>query len=492
METFNSVTNQAPSVRASDCLNSTDNVLRPDPDLDTQASLDLNAPASPDPNPPTSPESNASSSISFVNYDSEAFDYQVPTAAANNVTKIIEPVQNISQSPDFKSKLTHWALEENISHKALDKLLHILKEEPSLSSCLPLHARTLLRTPRQVNIQEISPGHYYHFGIQNNIIKLLSTINFKIDASTSIDISCHIDGLPLSKSSNSSFWPILFTIDSYKELENQVMIIGLYHGSKKPNNSNEYLLQFVNEAKHLIENGISFNRMHLPFKIKNIICDAPAKSYILNVKMHSGYSSCNKCTQEGHYIDRKVCFPDINFTKRTDESFRSKEDEDYHLNYTIIEQIPNFNIVENIPVDYMHSLCLGVMKRLLAHKKYGFIFGSPPYKLPWRKTDLLCQHLEKIRKYVPKELPRKPRSVLECRRYKATEFRHFILYLGPVVFKNILPQNMYQNFLLLHVAAYILSSEIYCKNNDLVNYAHQLLECFIKNSVSIYGNGLSV
>lgn len=44
---------------------------------------------------------------------------------------------------DLEDKLTTWALEENVTHNALNKLLRILKcHHPSL----PLDARTLLKT----------------------------------------------------------------------------------------------------------------------------------------------------------------------------------------------------------------------------------------------------------------------------------------------------------------------------------------------------------
>lgn len=92
-------------------------------------------------------------------------------------------------------------------------------------------------------------------------------------------------------------------------------------------------------------------------------------------------------------------------------------------------------MVSQFPLDYMHLVCLGVMKRRL---------GS-------RVIDDISQHLLNLKSHIPSEFARKPRSLKEIDRWKATEFRQFLLYTGPVVLAEILHPNMYKNFLLLSV-----------------------------------------
>lgn len=65
---------------------------------------------------------------------------------------------------------------------------------------------------------------------------------------------------------------------------------------------------------------------------------------------------------------------------------------------------------------------------------------------------------------MPYEYHRKPRSLLDFRLWKATEFRQFLLYTGPVVLKNILREDVYFNFLSLHVAMIILVSPVLSKH----------------------------
>ena len=57
-------------------------------------------------------------------------------------------------------------------------------------------------------------------------------------------------------------------------------------------------------------------------------------------------------------------FPEIHAARRTDESFRIKADEDHHLECSPLLET-NISMVSCFPHDYMHLVCLGVVRRLL-------------------------------------------------------------------------------------------------------------------------------
>lgn len=88
-------------------------------------------------------------------------------------------------------------------------------------------------------------------------------------------------------------------------------------------------------------------------------------------------------------------------------------------------------------------------------------------------------------KYIPVEFNRKPRKLCDLARWKATEFRMFLMYVGPIVLKNVLPTALYKNYLLFHCAITILSSEKHI--TEMLNLAHELLIMFIKHSKLVYG-----
>jgi hypothetical protein len=64
--------------------------------------------------------------------------------------------------------------------------------------------------------------------------------------------------------------------------------------------------------------------------------------------------------------------------------------------------------------------------------------------------------------YIPQEFARKPRTLAEFERWKATEYRTFLLYTGPICLQTSLPSELYSNFLLLSVAVTILLSPDLC------------------------------
>ncbi|CAI6370734.1 unnamed protein product [Macrosiphum euphorbiae] len=210
----------------------------------------------------------------------------------------------IQQDFSLRDFLASWALNFNISHIALNGLLKGLKNHKCFKD-LTVDSRTLLSTPKSIyqSIQTIIPGIYHHFGLSSAILKYTpNNVN-------EVNIAIGIDGVPLSKSSGGQFWPILGYIIPQDSSRKNVFPIGIYYGFEKPNNSNEFLSNFVDEAKFLINNGIIKNNITIKISIKVFCLDVPAKSFILRTKGHSGFSSCTRCTIEGEYINNRVCFP---------------------------------------------------------------------------------------------------------------------------------------------------------------------------------------
>jgi len=304
----------------------------------------------------------------------------------------------------FETNLAVWAAEHQITHTALNALLLTLKKH-SCFSTLFADARTLLKTPRQQEIVTVVPGTYYHFGLLKPIKQILSFIKEKIDC---IKVAVNIDGLPLTKSSQQQFWPILGSVIP----NGNVFMIGLYHGNEKPQDANDFLKYFVHEAKEICENGINVNCQQIPCRIEALICDTPAKAFVLCVKGHSGYSSCTKCTTEGEYIGNRICFPQIDAPLRSNEDFIEKIDDSYHKSDTTCSllNIPHFKPVSNVLLDYMHLVCLGIMRKLLNL----WLHGEVRYRLQYKAVDDISTRLiTQLKPSIPIEFSRKPRRLCE-------------------------------------------------------------------------------
>lgn len=415
------------------------------------------------------------------NPNSSIYESDIENSALNDFDNdsdndsVLNQDQQIEDVPSFKSLLTEWGLTENISHLSMYKLLEVLKTH-NCHAELPKDPRTLFKTPRNTDILDVAPGSYWHYGLAGNLQNFIEQT--KLDSSNPIELAIGIDGLPLSESSTSALWPILGSVIPH----NFVFLIGAYHGYSKPDNADTFLRSFVTEAVDLIENGLHFNDKSYKIVIKQIICDAPAKSFILNVKGHTGYSSCTKCTVEGEYRKNRVCFADINAPKRTDDDFRSHIDEDYHLGSTILEEIPELKIPDNVPTDPMHLTYHGVTKKILVSLKSGEL----RVRLADAQVEMISERLEsEIKPCIPLEFARKPRALKHLKHWKATEFRQFLLYTGPIAFRNIISNDLYTNFLTLHVAVRILSCPLYSKK--LLNYAQELLNHFVISFNILYG-----
>lgn len=102
----------------------------------------------------------------------------------------------------------------------------------------------------------------------------------------------------------------------------------------------------------------------------------------------------------------------------------------------------------------------------------------------------ISDSLLSIKNYIPCEFSRKPRSLDVIDSWKATEFRQFLLYTGPLVLLNAVLSNLYKNFLLLSVAMHILLNESLCNVYNV--YAHDILVAFVYHFGQLYGNDMMV
>ena len=68
--------------------------------------------------------------------------------------------------------LATWVTKFGVSHSAVNELLRILQP---IHLFLPKDARTLLKTVKVYDIDNIAGGSYYHFGISNNINTIISS-----------------------------------------------------------------------------------------------------------------------------------------------------------------------------------------------------------------------------------------------------------------------------------------------------------------------------
>lgn len=231
--------------------------------------------------------------------------------------------------------------------------------------------------------------------------------------------------------------------------------------------------------------GIYYNNVHYLIKIRCIVADAPARSFIKNCKAHNAYFGCERCVTKGRYNKnyKKVIFPTQKKNeRRSDESFRSMSQIQHHNGKSPLSAL-NVGLVSEVVLDYMHLICLGVMRKLLRI----WVHGPLPHKLARSQILAMSEFLISCRENFPSEFSRKPRPLKDLDHWKATEFRTFLLYTGPTCVASVLPTKKLKHFLLLHTAVYVLSLGPKI-TDDWIDYAEDLIRIFIKEMPILYSN----
>ncbi|XP_047146070.1 uncharacterized protein LOC105843291 [Hydra vulgaris] len=374
--------------------------------------------------------------------------------------------------PTLREDLAQWAVKCSVPLTTVTALLKILRNHQCLD--IPTQATTLLKNPRKSDITKKSGGEYTYFGIKDGVLRSIVTNNLDF-----VELVFNIDGLPIHKSTNMTLWPIQCRVDNIDKPS--PFVVALFCGLQKPD-SLEFLEDFTIELKNLMANGIIDNNGKIiQVKTKYFICDAPAKALIKGTVHYNGRYGCDYCDVEGTYDGRMMFL--CTGTQRTDKTFREKTQKKHHKYISVLELL-EVDMVQQFPPDVMHCVDLGCTKKLLLIWKEGPI----PLRLSSGQINLLNFYLCSLKEYIPIEFNRKPRSLKDLKLWKASEFRTFLLYCGPVVLKYILCKEKYTHFLSLSVGLRILYSKALVAQYK--DYAHELLCCFVNNTRVFYSDHL--
>ena len=371
-------------------------------------------------------------------------------------------------------KVAAIALFFKLPMTAVNAILALLR---FLNHYVPKDARTVFKTPRSGPIST----DFEHIGLKNQLIKKMKTSKSHINT-REILLDVNIDGIPLFKSSNITSWPILISICNFSD--KRPFPVSIFCGSGKPENLNSYLKPFVEEMLELEREGLLVDEVHFSVKIRAIICDAPARSFIKSIIGHGGKKGCERCDVVGNTVHGRTTFKTKASTRaRTNESFRLKKDSLHHKSTTPLLAL-NIDMIKSFPLDYMHLVCLGVVKRLLKIWINGKGIDIR-HKLSVEDINNINQKIFDCSKHFPSEFNRKGRDILEFSRWKAVECRSFLLYSGVKILKGVLSEDKYHHFLLLHVAMRILLAP----NSTVaqIEYAGRCLSNFVSIFETIYG-----
>ncbi|XP_066589825.1 uncharacterized protein [Prorops nasuta] len=203
---------------------------------------------------------------------------------------------------------------------------------------------------------------------------------------------------------------------------------------------------------------------------------------MLNHRGHMSHHPCSKCTVVGRHENGRSVFNSTTFSLRTDVAYSRCVDRKHHKEgQSPLAHLP-IGMVSDVPFEYMHLVCLGVMKRILSAWVLGTF--SPVSKLSTSSYTTVCSRLNTLRQFCPSDFARRPQSLDVFSKFKATEFRQFLLYTGPLVLYGLTDDSIYKHFLLLHSAIRVLVASA---STLELRFAEISLQKFVQRCYELYG-----
>ncbi|CAB3370425.1 Hypothetical predicted protein [Cloeon dipterum] len=391
--------------------------------------------------------------------------------------------QTNSEPSNMREFLQKFCIQTKIPRTHVNLLLKGMKrfveDEHHVDLDLPADYRSLLKTPRETNL--VVPagiyGHFSYLGIENGIRRVIKS-GYKVPNDGKIQIKSFVDGFCPQNKCNKKFIAILNSITD--DPLNRVFLTGIYCGSKNPEPFGDILIDFVDEYNSLLSTGFQVDVEGSQIDVflqpgGAFILDIPAKADVKNIK-HTGYSSCDKCTSRGKWL-KGIFFPELKFTARSDESFRSREDNEHHLTgRSAIEALFGLDMVVHFVNDYLHLVLLGTTKRLL---RIYLLWPKSPRKLNHDERRLAVACFDEAKLASTKEFQWEPSDLLKFETFNAKEMRFLLLYAGFSTFRNAMQEKDYENFLNLSLAIRILCSEDLVKSESWLMRAEKLLYSFV-------------
>lgn len=331
-------------------------------------------------------------------------------------------------------------------------------------------------------------GNFTYLGIKKELSKRISLDIYKEEV---ITVVIFVDGAPIDE--DTQMWPNLMMILN-KKYRTRPFPVAIYTGKTKPKSAEDFFFEFVEEAIDLTVNGIVISEKKFKFELVACICDTQGRCFVKCTKGPTGFYSCERCTTQGQSVKTgdknkrgsditKRVFPEDNAPLRTRESFENQEQSDHHLHITPLLRIPGFDPVRGVPLDSMHLFFEGALPIIFKFLTTGRNKG----RLRASDINLLIELLKHVSpSLVPDEFQRKFLDFEHWEKWKATQSRLFLLYIGFYVFKKVLSRECYQHFLSLTVGTRILCSEDVAVQK--VDTADECLRKFFNGFPVYYGN----
>lgn len=316
-----------------------------------------------------------------------------------------------------------------------------------------------------------------------------------------LSLTFNCDGVPVFKSSSFSIWPVLCVVNELPSAirADHILMAALWFGAGKPNMA-VFLEPFVTECTSLASEGFVYtcsvtgNTVCCKVKVVVGICDAVARPLLQNFMQFNARYGCGFCFDSGERVDKgngqvnaypfnkdMMLRSSNSVVDLAAETLRTKQPCLGVKGPSLLSLLPQFDVVRGMVPDYMHCICLGVVRQVA-----NLWFDSKNHDEQFyigRSAAVVDARLMAIKP--PSSLSRTPRSISHMKFWKAHEWLAWLLYYSLPVIKDIVQSSYYNHWaILVDCVSILLSTNI--SLSQLV-YCERSFRCFVIDFESLYG-----
>ena len=144
---------------------------------------------------------------------------------------------------------------------------------------------------------------------------------------------------------------------------------------------------------------------------------------------------------------------------------------------SVVHDLPHFDISKGLPPDYMHALLLGIVRAFMI--LWFFIRGRWFCGSYISNIDTFLKAIK-----VPDFIRRHPRSVESSKKWKASEFRNWLLFWSLPIMSEYLPDDYKQHWMELVLASYLILQDRISPRD--LEVAHELFRSFSRKIRHLY------
>ncbi|GAA52548.1 hypothetical protein CLF_108310, partial [Clonorchis sinensis] len=160
------------------------------------------------------------------------------------------------------------------------------------------------------------------------------------------------------------------------------------------------------------------------------------------------------------------CVSDGNDTGASHKWKERAAPEEHHTSPSLMKEL-NCTMIDGFPPDYMHRVCLGLVRKPVTLLRT--VPSGHKARLTLESRNLLNDTSEQKSVLFSADFPRKCRGAVDLDWWKAFELRRILLYIGPVVLRDILHPEVYECFTYFTSSTMKDSYEHLAANNGFTN-----------------------